>query len=187
VAGDSGSGKTHLLQTVAEAVSQTHEPDSLRFAVIAEQPAEWETIGASPNCEGVLSFNQPLTTNYLSSLVDWAHFNKDAQQYVVLLIDGLEGLHDDVSLHQSLRWLLLRGPARHIWPIVTLKATRASAVNQWLSAFRTRLCGHIAEDRDVTPLTGSGDIFSFSKLQAGSQFAMREGKFWLSFWLPHAD
>ena len=187
VAGDSGSGKTHFLQTVAEAVSQTHDADSLRFAVIAEQPAEWEALSASPNCEGVLSFNQPLTTNYLSSLVDWAHVNKDADQYVLLLIDGLEGLHDDQSLHQSLRWLLLRGPSRHIWPIVTLKATRASAVNQWLSAFRTRLCGRIAEDRDVTPLIGSGDIFSFSNLQAGSQFAMREGKFWLPFTLPRTD
>jgi hypothetical protein len=187
VAGDSGSGKTHLLQTIAQAVSQTHEADSLRFAVIAEQPAEWESLGQSPNCEGILSFNEPLTTNYLASLVDWAHSNKNAEQYVLLLIDGLEGLHADESLHQSLRWLLLRGPARRIWPIVTLKAARASAVNQWLSAFRTRLCGYIAPDRDLTPLTGSAEGTSFDKLQAGSQFAMREGRFWLPFTLPATD
>ena len=186
VAGDSGSGKTRLLRLIAEAVSHTHEPDSLRFAAIAEQTGEWESLNSSANCEGILSFNQPLTTNYLASLVNWAHTNKNSSQYVLLLIDGLEGLHDDVSLHQSLRWLLLRGPARRIWPIVTVKATRASAVTQWLPSFRTRLCGHIASDRDVTPITGPGTA-SFEALVAGSQFAMREGKTWLPFWLPRTS
>ena len=186
VAGDSGSGKTHLLQLVAEAVGLMHDTDSLRFAVIAEQPDEWDALGSSPNCEGILCFQQPLTTNYLSSLVNWAHTNKHSDQYVILLIDGLEGLQADASMHQSLRWLLLRGPARRIWPIVTVKATRASAVAQWLPSFRTRLCGHIAPDRDLIPLTGSAEL-SFDGLEAGSQFAMREGKNWLPFWLPRND
>lgn len=186
IAGDSGSGKTRLLQLVAEAVNRTHDADSVRFAVIAEQTAEWESLGPSPNCEGVLSFNEALTTNYLNSLVDWAHTNKDSDQYVVLLIDGLEGLHSDTTLHQSLRWLLLRGPSRRIWPIVTVKATRASAVAQWLPSFRTRLCGYVASDRDLSPLTGDTPI-TFDELAPGSQFAMREGRNWLPFWLPRTD
>ncbi len=186
VAGDSGSGKTRLLQLIAEAVTLTHDPDSLRFAAIAEQPAQWEDLGASPNCEGILSFNQPLTTNYLNSLVNWAHGNKHSEGFVLLLMDGLEGLYSDVSLHQSMRWLLLRGPSRRIWPIVTVKATRASAFSQWLPSFRTRLCGHIAADRDLTPLTGPTDA-SFEHLAAGSQFAMREGRSWLPFRLPSVE
>jgi hypothetical protein len=186
VAGDSGSGKTRLLQLVADAIGQTHDADSVRFAVIAEQPDEWDALSSSPNCEGILCFQQPLTTNYLSSLVNWAHTNKHSDQFVVLLIDGLEGLHADPSMHQSLRWLLLRGPARRIWPIVTVKATRASSVSEWLPSFRTRLCGHIAADRDLTPLTGSADL-TFDELQAGSQFCMREGRNWLPFRLPHPD
>ncbi len=105
---------------------------------------------------------------------------------MLLLIDGLEGLHADESLHQSLRWLLLRGPSRRVWPIVTVKATRASAVMQWLPSFRTRLCGHIAADRDLSPLTGISKA-SFNELVAGSQFAMREGQAWLPFWLPRVD
>lgn len=186
VAGDSGSGKTRLLKMVASAVGQTHDPDTLRFAVIAEQPAEWEAVSSSPNCEGILSFNQPLTTNYLGSLVNWAHSNKHSSDFVLLLIDGLEGLHADESLHQFVRWLLLRGPSRRIWPIVTVKATRASAVSQWLPSFRTRLCGHIASDRDLSPLIGPTGA-SFEGLAAGTQFAMREGKTWLPFRLPCAD
>jgi hypothetical protein len=186
VAGDSGSGKTRLLQLVAEAVTQTHDPDMLRFAIIAERPAEWESLTPSANCEGLLSFHEVLTSNYINSLVNWAHTNKHSDQYVLLLIDGLEGLHDDESLHQSLRWLLLRGPSRRIWPIVTVKATRASAVNQWLPSFRTRLCGHIAPDRDLSALTGPLAV-SFDGLAAGTEFAMREGSEWLPFWIPRTD
>ncbi len=183
IAGDSGSGKTRLLHVIAEAITESHDPDILRFAVIAEVPDEWESLGSSPNCEGILSFRQPLTANYVASLVNWGHSNRRSGEYVVLLVDGVEGLHADETLHQSLRWLLLRGPSRRIWPIATLKATRAAAVSQWLPSFRTRLCGHIASDRDVTPLVGAADC-SFEGLSAGSQFAMREGKAWLPFWLP---
>ncbi|HEX8990082.1 MAG TPA: NACHT domain-containing protein [Anaerolineales bacterium] len=186
ITGDSGSGKTRLLQLIARAAALLHDPDDLRFAVIAEQPQEWDDLTSSPNCEGVLSFLEPLTANYLGSLVHWAHTNKHAREYVLLLIDGLEGLEADASLHQSLRWLLLRGPSRRIWPIVTLKATRASSVNQWLPSFRTRLCGHIAPDRDLAPITGSSSA-SFDGLEAGAQFAMREGKLWLPFRLPRPE
>ncbi len=185
VAGDSGSGKTRLLQTMAEAVAQTHDPDDVRFAIITEQVMEWEAFSQSLSCEAILSFQEPITANYVASLVSWAHSNKHSEQYVLLLIDGLEGLNADVSLHQSLRWLLLRGPSRRIWPIVTLKATRASAMNQWLPSFRTRLCGHIGADRDVTPLAGNSDA-AFDRLQAGVQFALREGAAWLPFSLPAA-
>lgn len=186
VAGDSGSGKTRLLQVIAEGISRSHDQDRVRFAVIAEQPAEWEGFSSSPHCEAILSFCEPLTTNYVGSLVNWAHSNKSSHQFAVLLIDGLEGLHADESLHQSLRWLLLRGPSRRIWPIATVKATRAGAVSQWLPSFRTRLCGHIAPDRDLTPLVGATDA-SFVGLSAGTQFAMREGRSWLSFSLPRTD
>lgn len=186
VAGDSGSGKTRLLHVIGEAITQAHDPDTLRFAVIAERPDEWDSLSESPNCEGILSFREPLTRNYVGSLVNWGHSNKRSSEFVVLLIDGVEGLHADQSLHQEMRWLLLRGPSRRIWPIATLKATRASAVSQWLPSFRTRLCGHIAPDRDLTPLVGSKDC-SFEGLNPGSQFAMREGRSWLPFWLPRTD
>src|SRR5512142_3062048 len=92
VAGDSGSGKTRLLQLIAEAITLAHDPDCLRFAGIAERPDEWNGISDSPNCEGILPFRQPLTTNYIGSLVDWGHTNKRSDEFVVLLIDGVEGL-----------------------------------------------------------------------------------------------
>jgi len=186
IAGDSGSGKTRLLQVIAQAVTARHDPDRLRYAVISAKPQEWERFEESTNCEGILPFQQPLTKNYLGSLVEWAHSNKLGEPFVVLLIDGLDALNADADLQEAVRWLLLRGPSRRVWPIVTLGTQQLSASASWLAAFRTRLCGHVTAERDVTLLTGATD-FTFSDLLTGSQIAMREGKDWLPFWLPHID
>jgi energy-coupling factor transporter ATP-binding protein EcfA2 len=186
IAGDSGSGKTKLLQTVAQAIDETHDPDSVRYAVLTDNAGPWERFDISMNCEGVLSFKQPLTTNYLDSLVSWAHDNKQDRKFILLLVDGLESLSEDNDIHQIFRWLLLRGPARRIWPLVTLNAAHLFAVNQWLASFRTRLCGHLTEEHDIQVLTGSTNS-AFRDLIAGSQFTMRENRNWLPFWLPNLD
>lgn len=186
IVGDSGSGKTRLLQIIAQAIDHGYDPENIRYTVMTERTKEWERFDQSANCEGVLLFRQPLTTNYVTSLVEWAHSNKHEQQFVLLLVDGLEALAGDIELHQAFRWLLLRGPSRRIWSIVTLNATQATTASQWLGAFRTRLYGHIASERDIKAMTGSAD-FSFNDLLAGSQFTLHEGKAWLSFWLPTLD
>jgi hypothetical protein len=186
IAGDPGSGKTHQLQVIAQATADNHDPEHLRYAVITSKTKEWERFEHSDNCEGILSFQQPLTTNYLASLVEWAHSNKDGGQFIVLMIDGLEALNADPDLQEAFRWLLLRGPSRRVWPIVTLTADHLSTTNQWLPAFRTRLCGNIAPVKDVTLLTGATD-YSFGDLLAGSQLAMREGKEWVPYWLPRIN
>jgi hypothetical protein len=186
VAGDSHSGKTKLLKIIARALDQGHDSENIRFAVITENIKDWESLDQSANCEGILSFNQALTANYLDSLVDWAHNNKHDKQFILLLIDGLEALIADKRVHQVFRWLLLRGPARRIWPIITLNAVHSLTVNQWLGSFRTRLCGHISGEQEIQTLAGS-TITSFRDLIPGSQFTMRESNDWLPFWLPNLD
>jgi hypothetical protein len=186
ITGDSECGKTKLLQIIARAIDRSHDPENIRFAVVTDEIKDWEGIDQSSNCEGILSFNQPLTTNYLDSLADWAHNNKHDKQFILLLVDGLESLIADSEIHQIFRWLLLRGPARRIWPFVTLNAAKSSAVYPWLEAFRTRLFGHIIDEKNIQLLTGSTDSF-FQNLIAGSQFTMRENKDWLPFWLPDLD
>jgi hypothetical protein len=186
IAGDPESGKTKLLQIIARAIDHRHNPENIRFAVITEEIRDWEGLDQSSNCEGILSFNQPLTTNYLDSLVEWAHNNKHDKQFILLLVDGMEALTADKEIHQIFRWLLLRGPARRIWPIVTLDAAHSLDVNPWLESFRTRLCGHITSEKNIQLLTGSTS-FIFRDLIAGSQFSMRESRDWLPFWLPNLD
>lgn len=186
IGGDTDSGKTAFLQTIARGVDQTHDPEHVRYTVITENTREWEGLDLARNCEGVLSFNQPLTTNYLLSMVDWAHANRGQGQFVLILVDGLDALVKDHDIHQAFRWLLLRGPSRHIWPIVTLKASETDHIRRWLESFRTRLCGHIEDPAMAAAITGVNDSHIHGTLTR-SQFAMQEGKSWLPFWLPNLD
>jgi energy-coupling factor transporter ATP-binding protein EcfA2 len=186
ITGERGSGKTKLLKIIASAIDQGQDAESIRFAVVTENINNWGQVDQSSNCEGILSFDQPLTKNYLESLVDWAHNNKNGKQFILLLVDGLEALNADKELHQIFRWLLLRGPARRIWPIVTLDSAHSTPIIQWLDSFRTRLCGRMSNEQEIQTLTGSKNIF-FRDLISGTQFSMREGNNWLPFWLPTLD
>jgi hypothetical protein len=84
---------------------------------------------------------------------------------------------------QDFRWLLLRGPARRVWPIVTLNAPRHSEVTAWLENFRTRIFGHVANER-VAEALGADKASALDLLVAQVQFSLRENENWLRFWLP---
>lgn len=186
IAGDAGSGKTALLKNIARAVDYVHRPSHVEYTILTERLVEWDGFERSSNCGGILSFQNRDTIGYITTLVEWGHKNKNDGQSLLLLIDGLEAITQINDLHQQLRWLLLRGPAHNIWPIITLNAQKSESVKIWLEAFRTRLFGRIQNERDAEILTGLRN-FSFKDLLTGSQFAMREGNTWLPFWVPNLD
>ncbi len=189
ISGDPQSGKTRLLKIIARFVEQNRDPESIRYTVITNSAVEWEFLNQSSSCEGLLRFHDSWTANYLNSLVNWAHSSKQDHCFLLLLVDGLEDLAGDEGLQQAFRWLLLRGPSRHIWPILTLNALNADAVEPWLHLFRSRLFGRMECQpgvRRTKLLTGSSEI-SFNDLPAGAQFAMRLGGNWLPFWVPILD
>ena len=184
VAADPGTGKTALLQLIAEAVTEMHEPGEVQFGVISNYPDEWEHLAGFEHCIGIFPTYHDSAVDFLSSLSGWAHANKGSQQSILLLIDDLESMNElDFEARQDLRWLLLRGPARRVWPIITLNTERASQVDDWLDAFRTRIFGQTQDDRVADHLTGIPGT-SLRHLQAGLQFALREGNDWLKFWIP---
>ena len=186
IAGDSKSGKTALLKNMARAVDHIHRPNDVKYTILTEHPDEWKGFEKSENCEGILSFQSSDTMRYIATLVEWGYKNKNNRLSLLLLIDGLDAITRIEDLHQQLRWLLLRGPAHSIWPIVTLNAQQADGIKLWLEAFRTRLFGYIQNESAVESLTGLHNL-SFKDLLAGSQFAMHEGNNWLPFWVPSLD
>lgn len=184
VAADPGAGKTALLQMIAQASTDMHTPGNVQFGVVTNYPDEWGHLDEFEHCVGIFPTYHDSAVDFLSSLSGWAHANKDSQQSILLLIDDLESMNDlDFDARQTLRWLLLRGPSRRVWPIITLNVERASEVEDWLEAFRTRIFGQVKDDRTADNLTGiSGS--TFRHIQAGLQFALREGDDWLKFWIP---
>ena len=184
IAADPGAGKTALLQLIAQAAAHMHPPAQVQFGVVTNYPDEWGHLVELEHCVGVFPTYHDSAIDFLSSLSGWAHANKGSQQSILLLLDDLESLEQiDFDARQTLRWLLLRGPARRVWPLISMNAKRTSQVEPWLEAFRTRIFGLIQDDRTAESLTGI-PAASLNHLQAGLQFALREGNDWLRFWIP---
>lgn len=184
IAADPGAGKTALLQLVAQAASRMHAPTAVQFGAITNYPDEWGHLAECDHCLGVFPTYHESAADFLASLSGWAHSNKGGRQSVLLLLDDLESMeHLPFDARQTLRWLLLRGPSRRVWPLISINAQRASQVAPWLEAFRTRLFGAIADEPTAARLSGV-PASTLQGLQAGSQFALREDDHWLKFWIP---
>lgn len=184
VLGDAGSGKTAFLQSVAHSAIRTHSQEDVQFGVITDHTDAWEGMEKSTHRVGIFNTTHANASNFILSLASWAHSNKSTHQSVLLLIDDLESIAKlDVETLQNLRWLLLRGPSRRVWPIVTMNADRYGQVISWLEIFRTRVFGRIANPR-VAEALGGDKTSALDRLEAGIQFSLRENGTWLRFWLP---
>jgi hypothetical protein len=186
VTADAGAGKTALLQTIARAAGQMHQPEDLQFGVLTNHPDEWNGLESIPNNVGIFPLYNQSAEDFILSLASWAHGNKTSQQSVLLLLDDLEAASNlDFDARQNLRWLLLRGPARRVWPIITLNPNRMENIMPWLDAFHTRILGAIQNRRHTEQLDAvSAELES---LHSGSHFTLREGESWLRFWIPSID
>ena len=186
VTADAGAGKTALLQTIALAAGQMHQPEDLQFGVLTNHPDEWNGLESIPNNVGIFPLYNQSAEDFILSLASWAHGNKTSQQSVLLLLDDLEAASNlDFDARQNLRWLLLRGPARRVWPIITLNPNRMENIMPWLDAFRTRILGAIQNQKQIEQLDAvSAELES---LHSGSHFTLREGESWLRFWIPSID
>ena len=183
LAGDAGTGKTAFLQTIALAAGTMHQPEQLQFGALTSHPDEWDALENIPNNVGIFPLYHQSSGDFILSLASWAHGNKSSKQSVLLLIDDLEAIAKlDFDARQNLRWLLLRGPARRVWPIVTLNPNRMENAQPWLEAFHTRVFGPI-QDLHLTSQLDAENA-ELESLNIGAQFAMREGDHWLRFWIP---
>lgn len=184
IVGDTGSGKTRFLQTAAQSIAKTHSAKDVQFGVITTRPDEWKDVANTNHKTAVFSIQQSGAQDFLLSLASWAHSNKNDRQSVLLLVDDLEAVASlDFDALQNFRWLLLRGPARRVWPLITMNADRYGQVISWIPNFRTRVFGRIENERVANAL-GADAASGVASLEAAVQFSLRERRDWLRFWLP---
>jgi hypothetical protein len=183
IIGEAGTGKTALLQTIAQAAESMHSAERLQFGALTSHPDEWSRLENIPNNVGVFAIHHRSADDFILSLASWAHGNKSSKQAILLLLDDLEAVSNlEMEAVQNLRWLLLRGPARRVWPIITLNSQRLAVMQPWLAAFRTQIFGRIQNPEHIRKLGADGA--GLRTLNAGVEFALREGNRWLKFWLP---
>ena len=186
IVGDAGAGKTNLLQIIARAAEIMHQPEEIQFGALTSHPEEWSGFDQSQNNIGVFPFDGDASQDIIQSLASWAHGNKSSKQSVLILLDDLEAASNlGFDARQNLRWLLLRGPARRVWPIITLNPERLENIEPWLDAFHTRIFGAIRDPQHTRQL-GVEDA-ELDTLDMGTQFSIKEGKHWLRFWTPGMD
>ena len=92
ITADAGAGKTALLQTIALAAGQMHQPEDLQFGVLTNHPDEWSGLEAISNNVGVFPLYNRSAEDFILSLASWAHSNKNATQSVLILVDDLEAM-----------------------------------------------------------------------------------------------
>lgn len=186
VVSDAGAGKTHFLQDIAHVISRVHKERDVQYGVVTKYPDEWKGIEETPHQVGIFPTYHRKTDEFLLSLASWAHGNKNTHQSVLLLVDDLEETSKlDFDAVQNLRWLILRGPSRRVWPVITMNAERYGQILNWIPSFRTRIFGHIKNKCVAEALGGDKDA-EFDKLQPQLQFSLREGDHWTRFWIPQA-
>ncbi len=182
--GDAGCGKTSLLQNIARTLTRTFRSEEVRALILTERPEEWKDLAGGR--QEVLSYRDDRIADVLADTSKWAHQNQDDRQFRLLLMDHFESLPAQLEANPDLRWLLVRGPARHVWPIAAVNAERFEKGPALVGACRTHLFGHMEDEHRGRALEGMG-LPSFRSLASGSQFMMREGNAWIQFWVPNLD
>lgn len=186
ISSDAGTGKTSLLQNIAAAAEKMHRPEDLQFGVLTNHPEEWSRMESIPNNVGIFPMYHQSADDFILSLASWAHGNKTSQQSVILFLDDLNAATNlDFETKQHLRWLFMRGPARRVWPFITLNPNHMENISAWLDAFHTRILGPIENPAHIRSLDARrADLSSLAK---GTQFTLREGEQWLRFWVPGCE
>ena len=183
VAGDGGSGKTALLQSLAQA-SNIQDPGEVQFGVLTPFSEEWTALESLPNCLGIWPAYHSAARTFLSHLIYWADVLHDSRQAVLVLFDGLDLLTGSgFQIRHDLRWLLMHGPERQIWPVVTVNPGRLNRLETWLDFFQTRILGQVKRSQTARLLVGDPEI-DLAALQPGKQFGLSCPEGWLKFWLP---
>ena len=183
VAGDGGSGKTAVLKSLAR-TSGIQNPGDIQFGVLTPFPEEWTALESQPNCLGIWPAFHPSAHNFLPQLVSWAEELPETRQAVLLLFDGLDLLNGSGFQSQhDLRWLLMYGPERQVWPVVTVNPGRLSRIQTWLDYFHTRILGQVKHAHNARLLLDDPEI-NLADLLPGMQFGLSQPNGWLKFLLP---
>ena len=183
VAGDGGSGKTAFLKFLAQ-TSGLKDPGEIQFGVLTSFPEEWAGQESLPNCLGIWPAYHSGACTFLSQMVSWAEVLPGSHQIVLVLFDDLDLLNGKgFQIWQDLRWLLIHGPQRQVWPVVAVNPGRLIRPETWLDYFQTRVLGLVKRRQTARLLVRDPEI-DLTGLLPGRQFGLSRPAGWQKFWLP---
>jgi hypothetical protein len=180
IIGDKGAGKTSLLRVTAHAAALLHPSRRLQFGIITTRPREWTRAAALRHCLGIFPAYQRDAGNFILALEEWMETPHEKNQSILLFLDDLTCIHhEEIQVQHSLRRILGRGYKKRVFVFATLRSDAQNEARAWKSLFRAEIYGKI-ENTFHAP-TRSAPLHD---LLNGIEFALREGKEWLPFWIP---
>lgn len=183
VIGDARSGKTAFLQNLAASLDAGDDSGDILFGVLTPRLTEWEAFEALPSSLGIWPARPASIGRLLEQMCVWAEAPR-RHAGVILLIDGLEMVTEaGADIRRDLRYLLLYGPERGIWPVATLRASQAGAMRTWLDYFTSRVFGRVASATLAEYLTDDPEA-RLDDLLPGVQYLLELPDGWLKFWIP---
>lgn len=183
VAGDSQTGKTGFLKTIIRFVNFTRHPQEIQYSVIANSSSEWEGYADDPHCLGIFPAVHKRVTQLTRALAAWIEINQTSRQSVLLLIDGLDDfIFWNRGLDQELQKILLYGPAKKVWPVISINLETFQNVD-WLKFFHTRVFGYTKYSRIIIKDDGNCHQ-GLDSLSKGVEFRVKKNSQWIHFRIP---
>ena len=106
---------------------------------------------------------------------------------MLVLFDGLDLLTSSgFQIQHDLRWLLIYGPERQVWPVVTVNPGRLTCLETWLAYFHTRILGQVKNPQTARLLADDPKI-SLAALLPGKQFGLSRPEGFLKFRLTPVE
>jgi hypothetical protein len=191
ITGDSGCGKTKLLQGIVLSAIRLTLPEYPILEIVTGYPQEWEARGNSDNVEyRMTGWEQDSVRKLLLRLSDIVEQRLESvltERVILFVIDDLSRVLDfDRELQDLVLWLLHYSPRAGIFAIATLNSDKVHHFEEWLDLFGNIFIG---KTRSIWKLEGLSNCTSFDlkQLIAGEQFCITLGGKCQRFWLPVLD
>lgn len=194
IGGDPNSGKTRLLQAILASATLLNSPSQVSFRVLAYQREEYLDLAKKEHCQSLHAIDEHLPGDLIEELVkivEERRAGKTGGPALILAIDDLGAClqYLDKPAYHRLYWLIRHGPRSRVWVMATLPSNCVKEINpRFLTAFRSRLAGAIADQKLAVTLLGETDGETRS-LHKGYQFWVPYSGGGIRFWVcePEAD
>ena len=124
--GETGCGKTELLNVLSQSACLLNNPQDVNLYVISNKVNEYTNLINYPHCQGLLAPYEREAGEIVIELASIAEQRRSGREFgstMMLIIDDLSSFSrmlNDYSVYLNLKTLVSRGPKAGIWPIISI-------------------------------------------------------------------
>jgi hypothetical protein len=191
ICGDEKAETSFLLRGIIASAVLINPAEEFAISILTKRLDEFLDFSSYAHCQEIIPSNEELASELILELADIAEHRRNGEPIGATLMLIIDDLVECVSYlsetaYHRLYWLIRHGPRYCIWTIATLPVERYNEIEaRYLTAFRTRLFGHIQYRNVIAQLSGETNLFC-NQLKPGQFFLPFNGE-WLRFWACDAN